>query len=312
MSQPFFVRTGCPFCGEASGHVLASVRYHDTAEANRDLPAFEGRLELCPSCGVAYSSHGCRVEAFASFYQKTLDDLDYLDRSLLQRLRRAALMRILRDYHRPRSLSRLLDALSLHVLHIPPLGRRPRGLRLLDVGSGLGEFLEIYRDLGNDVVGTEVIPELAARLRQRGLDCHVGEVEALSLPPGRFDAVVLRAVFYRTRDPAGTLRLLKALLAPGGEIVLVDPCPLEEGVPYFARKHFPQGHFYICDPARYLGMIRERFGLRATASRIIYGRPEALLRPARLVGNAVALAELLAGNLIRRKPYFLSYRLEPM
>jgi SAM-dependent methyltransferase len=312
LSDSFFERGGCPFCGQASGHVLAKISYHETAEANRELPALDGRLELCPSCGVAYSSHGCRIEAFASFYRKTLTDLDYLDRSLLQRVRRAALRRILSEYHRPWSVSRLLDALSLHILHIPPLGRRPRGLRLLDVGSGLGEFLEIYRDLGNEVVGTEVIPELAARLRERGLDCHFGEVEALSLPSGRFDAIVLRAVFYRTRDPAGTLRLLKALLAPGGEIVLVDPCPLEEGVPYFARKHFPQGHFYICDPAKYLGMLRQRFGLSAPASRIIYGRPEALLRPARLVGNAMAFAELLAGNLMRRKPYFLSYRLEPM
>jgi SAM-dependent methyltransferase len=175
--------------------MLATVRYHETAEANRSLPDIEGALFHCASCGVAYPSHVYDPRAFPLLYAKSLADLSYLDRSLLQKLRKAFLKEILRNRHTDFSLSGLLDAISLHVLQVPQLTRRPRNLRILDVGCGFGEFLEIFQALGNSVVGTEIVPDLVAQLRRRGFDIRDGEVESLGLQQGAFDVIVMRAVF---------------------------------------------------------------------------------------------------------------------
>lgn len=305
----FVERTGCPFCHAKSEKRLCEVEYRDTAEANRSVPSVHGTLFECPECGVAFPSHAYRPSAFPLLYAKTFRDLDGFDRSVFQRLRMAGLMRIAVAHHRRVSVSRLLDALTCRVLQVPALGRPPRGLRILDVGCGFGEFVKIYSALGNDVVGTEIVPEFVDRLRQAGFDCRLGELQHLDLGSQQFDVVIMRAVFYRTLDPAATFEKVKAHLAPGGEIVLIDACPERDGAAYFFRKQFPQGQFYVIDRPRYLSMLRQRFGLACAAARLIYGRPEAPLKPLTPLGHVWGLFELIAANLLRRKPYVLSYRL---
>ncbi len=305
MSEWFFERSGCPFCGDPDGPVRVTIRYRDTAERSPLIPDVEGALRECVPCGIAWSTHGCRLDAFTAFYAKSLGDLTHLDQSLLQRVR-VALMRSMTSGS---AVGTLLDRLTLRVFHVPELLRAPRGLDVLDVGAGFGELLHIFQDLGNRVAGTEVVPDLVRLLRARGFTCHEGELETADFGARRFDLALFRAVFYRTLDPARTLRFARDLLAPGGQIALVDPCPTAEGLPYFARKHFPQGHFYVVDPTRYLAMLDEKFALRAPAWHVEYGRPEALLRPARTGGNLIAAAEMLTFNLLRQKPYFLSYAL---
>lgn len=310
--QPYFERrTGCPFCSTPSHDVLATVRYRDTAEANPSLPDIAGTLFNCAACGIAFPSHVYNPLTFPLLYAKSLTDLSYLDQSPIQRLRKAIIKEILRNRNLAVSLSTLLDAISLRVLQVPELKRRPQNLQILDVGCGFGEFLEIFKSLGNFVVGTEIVPDLVTQLRRRGFDIRDGEVETLDLPQGAFDVIVMRAVFYRTRNPVTTLGIVKRALAPDGELTLVDPCPGRDGVEYFFRKQFPQGQFYIMDVASYLRMLNGRFQLRCATSRIIHGRPEALLKPVRFFGNLLGLAELLAANIFGNRPYVLNYNLKP-
>src|SRR5579885_1437783 len=228
----FYERRGCPFCGERRTEVLNRIRYHETAEAIKELPDIEGSLLHCRSCGVAYSSHGCTLAAFAKFYQKSFMDLSFLNESLLQKLRKSYLKGILSEFYRPFSASRFLNALSFNVLQAPAILTRPKGLNILDVGCGFGEFMDIYRGLGNRVTGTEVIPDLVQCVRDQGMECHLGAVEEVPLAPRSFDAVLLRAVFYRTQDPARTLNHVKSLLSPNGQIALIDPSPSLDGVLY--------------------------------------------------------------------------------
>lgn len=304
----FGERRGCPWCARAGSDVLATVRYRETAEANPALPDIEGKLYACGECGVAFPSHSYEPAAFHLLYAKTFKDLDYFDRTLLQTIRKRYIRRVLR--HRDGAVATALDALSAHALQVPLVTRRPRGLRVLDVGCGFGEWLEIFRELGAEVTGTEIIPELVTRLRSRGYDVHQGELESLDLNGARFDVVVIRAVFYRTRDPVATLTKVQSLLAPGGELALLDPCPGRDGVEYFFRKQFPQGQFYILDPDRYLAMLEARFGLRCTRRHLIYGRPTAPLKPVGYFGNVYGLAELMAANLLHQKPYMLNYNVQ--
>lgn len=309
MQQYFYERKGCPFCETQSETILCDTFYHDTAEANKDLPNIEGRLYHCPPCGIAYASHGCHLEAFPQFYKKSLSNLSSLNNSLLQRFRKLYLRGILSSFYTPLSLSRFLNAFSLNIFQPPPVLRRPKDLNILDVGCGFGEFLSLYKRLGNSVVGTEVMPELVRYIRESGMECFEGSVENMPARQNKFDVIILRAVFYRTEDPRRTLEYLKGLLAPDGEIALVDPYPHLEGLDYFFKKQFPQGHFYITDSERYLLMIHARFGLAQQYKKQIYGRPISALKKIRTLENITGALELLYANIFRTRPYVLSYNL---
>ena len=217
---------------------------------------------------------------------------------------------MLRHHERRFSFSRFLDFLSCYAFQAPRLQKEPKGLRILDVGCGFGEFLSIYKQLGNEVVGTELHPDLVKRVREQGFECHQGELESIDFGGQVFDVIILRAVFCRTLNPTATLNLVKSLLAPGGELALLDPCTEQLGASYFFMKQFPQGQFYIVNQSRYLEMIQAKFGLHCTDAKLIYGRPNALLKQVRTLGNILGILEIMLANLFRKKPYVLSYSLE--
>ncbi len=200
----FLLNKGCALCARSPSDAIAEINYHDTAEANRNLPDVHGTLYRCDDCGVAFPSHQYTPAAFPLLYSKSLGDHEFFDQTLLQKMRVAYMRAILRHRHRAWSWSQFLDHASLHVLQVPFLTREPRDMRILDVGCGLGEFMAIFRDLGNRVVGTEIVPSLVERNVKRGLDCRLAELESMPLPSASFDLILLRAVFYRTRHPART------------------------------------------------------------------------------------------------------------
>ena len=298
----FVENGGCPFCHRASAEIVCEVDYAETSEAHPDLPNIHGRVMACPACGIAYASHRYEVEVFPQLYQKTFEDMSSFGTTPLQTARKAVLERFVR--RRARGWN-FIEAL----LQPPRLTRDPRGLSVLDVGCGFGEFLDIYRDLGNRVTGTEILPQFAAALQKRGFDCRLGEVEDIDFADGSFDAVIFRAVFYRTRNPERTLQRIKKILARNGEIVMIDPCPGRDGVAFFARKQFPQGQFYIVDSDRYLAMLEERFGLKCIRRNLSYGRPSVIQKRVRGLQIAKGVAELILGNVFRYRPYLLNYTL---
>jgi SAM-dependent methyltransferase len=102
-----------------------------------------------------------------------------------------------------------------------PSGRRGR---LLDVGSGNGEFLATMRDLGWEVVGLE--PDYAAAAaarRDHGLDVILGTLEGATLDEASFDAVTLSHVIEHVPDPVQTIRECYRLLRRGGVLVVLTP-----------------------------------------------------------------------------------------
>lgn len=288
----------CPFC-ERPGRRLFEVSYYQTAERNPALPDVEGAMLKCESCGVGFPSLSFSPAAFELLYAKSLSDLRHFDDSALQRVRRSALAGLIR--------SQRANPLST-ALQIPLHASTPK--RLLDVGCGFGEFSKAYRQLGTEVTGTEIIPELVERVRAAGIECHLGELVDLKLAD-RFDLILFRAVLYRTGNPVGTLRAAKDMLADGGHISVLDPCVDAAGARYFAIKHFPQGRYYILDFPAYARMLRERFGLTVVKMRQLYGRPNAPLKKVRFWGNVTGFAELVWNNLTGRKPYMAAYLLKP-
>lgn len=96
--------------------------------------------------------------------------------------------------------------------------------RILDVGCGSGELLALMHEAGfSDLTGVD--PFLPADLDYApGLRIKRGDLSAIS---GEFDFVMLNHSFEHMPNPSGSLRALKALLAPGG--VLLIRVPLAEG-----------------------------------------------------------------------------------
>jgi ubiquinone/menaquinone biosynthesis C-methylase UbiE len=105
------------------------------------------------------------------------------------------------------------------------LKRIGSGSRVLDIGAGIGTFLELGRDrLGWDVVGTEVSTSAISLARDRsGLELLLGRVEDLQLPAASFDLVTLWHVLEHVPSPAQTLKLCHSLLKRGGHLAIAVP-----------------------------------------------------------------------------------------
>jgi SAM-dependent methyltransferase len=93
--------------------------------------------------------------------------------------------------------------------------------RILDVGCGAGQFLEVARARGWKAEGTEVSPAAAPFLEARGMTVHRGELP--ELPLEGFDAVTLFEVLEHVRRPQSHLRAAARLLRPGGAVYLTTP-----------------------------------------------------------------------------------------
>lgn len=99
-----------------------------------------------------------------------------------------------------------------------PTPRRPR---LLEVGCGLGYFLNEAFEEDFDVAGIEFNTRAVERLRRKyAFPILSGALEHVSLEAGAFDCVAMFDVIEHLRDPFGSLDKLYDALAPGGLLVL--------------------------------------------------------------------------------------------
>jgi 2-polyprenyl-3-methyl-5-hydroxy-6-metoxy-1,4-benzoquinol methylase len=100
---------------------------------------------------------------------------------------------------------------------------RSRG-RLLDIGTGYGQFLHHARPFFAEVNGTEVSESAVVLAKEKyGLSLLVGQVEALDLPPQSFDVITLFHVLEHVPDPGKLVNVCHALLRSQGILVIAVP-----------------------------------------------------------------------------------------
>jgi SAM-dependent methyltransferase len=199
----------CPLCRSHSVHVrgrgLPDRLFRTTAE----------RFDVgeCRDCGSSFLAPMPPAERLAGYYpdgywvgtEEGGDDAAHRQRGLLETYRRF----VLRDH--VRFVRRVLT------------GQRGRGqaVRVLDVGCGDGSFLQ---ELGErDCVGMDLsLPALrAAKARGiRGLRATLGDG---AVRPGSFSLVTAFHFLEHVYPPEPVLAAMRALLAPGGELVLQVP-----------------------------------------------------------------------------------------
>ena len=110
--------------------------------------------------------------------------------------------------------------LSLHRRLLEKLGSASAPGRLLDVGSGSGEFLELASAAGWEVEGVEPYAPSVDKARRKGLTVHAGDLAAARLPEGSFDVVTYWEVIDYVEEPVAELREVLRVLRPGGVVWL--------------------------------------------------------------------------------------------
>ena len=105
-------------------------------------------------------------------------------------------------------------------LPAPDGGRAPSSRRILDVGCGTGGMLPLLSKYGR-VTGIDSEPLALDYCRRRGMtDLHLQENFEAGEP---YDLVTLFDVLEHVPDEAGFLNWTRALLRPGGRLIITVP-----------------------------------------------------------------------------------------
>ena len=91
-------------------------------------------------------------------------------------------------------------------------GRKPRGLRVLDVGCGEKPYYPFFAPFAVEYIGLDVVANPFAELQ--------GSVENIPAEDGSFDLVLCAQVLEHCDDPARAVRELRRVVAPGGRALV--------------------------------------------------------------------------------------------
>ncbi|MBM3516876.1 MAG: class I SAM-dependent methyltransferase [Alphaproteobacteria bacterium] len=92
------------------------------------------------------------------------------------------------------------------------------GERILDLGCGDGALAAQLVAAGARVVGVDSAPEMVTAARQRGIDAHLVNGEALTFL-AEFDAVFSNAALHWMQRPVAVIEGVRQALRPGGRFV---------------------------------------------------------------------------------------------
>ncbi|AWN40931.1 class I SAM-dependent methyltransferase [Methylobacterium durans] len=133
------------------------------------------------------------------------------------------------------------------------------GARVLDFGSGSGEFLAAVRARGCEAIGVEPGRDYAAYARQtHGVEV-LDDAGDERFEPGYFDVITTHHVMEHLRDPADVMERLARWLKPDGVLYAAVPNMAATAKPPHERFHFAHVH----------GFVRETFDLTARRAGLV-------------------------------------------
>ncbi|ADB61282.1 Methyltransferase type 11 [Haloterrigena turkmenica DSM 5511] len=105
-------------------------------------------------------------------------------------------------------------------------GDPPR--RVLDLGCGTGTISLLLAELGHDVSGIDLTPEMLERARSKAREARLsigfglGDAEALPVPDDACDVVTARHLIWTLPNPSRAIREWRRVVRPGGRIILLE------------------------------------------------------------------------------------------
>jgi SAM-dependent methyltransferase len=168
----------------------------DFLRTTRVEPIAELHLVECETCGLSFVAEDFPRDVILGFYQRDVTPEEHF----AGREDKHAIFHFILDGFRV-----------------------PRG-RLLDVGSFSGSLMFEARQAGWQVQGVDINRRYVAFCRERlGFEVFLGFLEEANFPDGHFDAVTMIDVLEHLRDPLETLREVRRVLRPGGEVAVSVP-----------------------------------------------------------------------------------------
>jgi SAM-dependent methyltransferase len=221
----------CPLCGERAGTVVART--------DRRLKTLTSLC--CDGCGLVRTDPIPTDAELDAYYSG-----EYRQDYQLASARPSA---------RHIDISRREGAQRLALL-APGL---PANARVMDFGSGSGEFVKAAKDAGHHAVGVEPGSLFAAFARSEyGVEIVSGPHAEVDFPPESLDLITSHHVVEHLRDPVAALARMAGWLKPSGIVYIAVPDITRSGKPTFERFHF--AHLYNFSPQT-LEMAARKAGL---------------------------------------------------
>jgi SAM-dependent methyltransferase len=191
--------SACPVCGSSGIHPLLTVR--DNSVSKEDFVIWQ-----CGNCSLRFTQDVPDEVSIAPYYQSP----DYISHTNTSKGLINSLYQRVRKY----TLGAKADMVISRTV--------PKG-RLLDLGAGIGAFLNTMKEKGWETTGLEPDPgarQQAADLFGLQLD---GTDKLNQLQAGSFDAITLWHVLEHVHLLHDYMERLKLLLKPGGKIFIAVP-----------------------------------------------------------------------------------------
>lgn len=107
------------------------------------------------------------------------------------------------------------------------LAKRPLG-RLVDVGTGTGRMIELFGPRATQAIGidrsSEMLRLARVKLEAAGISSSLrqGDMYALPLQDESADSIIIHQVLHYAHSPAAAIAEAARVLAPGGNLLVVD------------------------------------------------------------------------------------------
>ncbi len=166
----------------------------------------DGTFEVreCPRCRIGVTHPQLRGDALERFYPS-----DYC------------------QWNRPNSsmFNYGLALLTRLRASLPPFSaiRRRQSGTLLDVGCGRGDLAARFGANGWLACGLDVSPQAVESARAAGVHAVEGSLTTVEWPDDSFDLIVMNHSLEHMPDPMDALRRARALLRPGGALIVAVP-----------------------------------------------------------------------------------------
>jgi SAM-dependent methyltransferase len=219
MSESKPITPSCPYC--LSGVVLETLAAKEMTQGTRDVFHFA----ICKDCGSAYITDfpdniSDYYEGYYSFEDATLTLEQLWWKRMLVTLYANTVVRggfsfLFRSFFRCPS-PRQMKVLSPNLQAFMFLGAKPNA-RILDVGTGIGQFVKMMRRFGYSCA-TGIDPFLDQDLETN----YVRRCDIQSAT-GTYDAILFNHSLEHMTDPEATLKRCADLLAPDGTVLIHVP-----------------------------------------------------------------------------------------
>jgi SAM-dependent methyltransferase len=247
----------CLLCGGEDAREVIRTAYGNGKEQG------EFRLVKCLGCGLVYLNPRPTREEMGSYYPSTYGPYQPYDswRPSRQHAVRRAIVYLVAHLHyntpalepairflvSSRAIRALLERVTVPLKpRLGPLPHYRHPGRLLEVGCGVGTYLDLVSDLGWRTYGVEISPEASRLAQAKGHRIYQGSFERATWPPVYFQAACLWHALEHLHDPAAALRKLQELMAPGAELLIEVPNWESRGASHFG------GDWYALDLPRHL------------------------------------------------------------